>query len=586
MKNKTSFELQIMKSSLVPNLLYYITEGLILFYFSGVIKTREVPFASLLLIITAGFIIGDIILLPRIIYVLSMSINKRIEKERKTTCTAKERTDIVKKIMIFPLPVSFAISIFHLLMSYGILAFLKLYYLIDIPTFIFLVCGFFYIATVNAVKNYSAAEVICSKIAQDMLKHQVDHEIIRKKQFYGLSLYLRIAFHIILPFILATITQLAFVNKIHYNIHSIFNIHMDSLLLLTLNVATYIILSDSFFKHIYATIFSQTKLLENITSGQTQDDNYIPTDLSYEFEYNLFLTNDLLKYIDSISAFFAFSSKNILNSTNDLSLISNTNTRISMTEKSNVTECLAIMNERKSAFAAVKKRMANIIQAAEETQQFVKESGVILKSEIEKMSDITEINLKTMSKIKELNDKIDDVKKLIANINSIAEKNKMIAFNAELKASSSNQMGRNFHIIANELRRLVSTITSSTGDIQSSIKDIQEAADNLIISSEGETQKIREGSEFFCDLEKSFNELEISSTVTTESVHSMKDGLDEQYESFLQIFESLNQMSKSLTELDKTTKAINTTSESLFGSAIKLNKINYQTGAYYNDTAN
>ena len=247
-----------------------------------------------------------------------------------------------------------------------------------------------------------------------------------------------------------------------------------------------------------------------------------------------------------------------------------------MNERAGVTECLAIMEERKKTFASVTARVSSIKQSAESTMAYVRKSSELLQNEIGKMSEITELNLDTITKIKKLSEKIDAVKKTIATINGLAERNKMIAFNAELKASSTGEAGRNFHIIANELRRLVSTITSSTQEIQGNIKDIQETADNLIISSEGGTQKIREGSSSFSKLEEKFQELSVSSTVTSESAEDMQDEMTEQYESFSQIYESLDQMGLSLGEFDKTTKAMNSSSAKLNETAQKLDSINTQ----------
>ncbi len=576
MKKKKTFKDLMARAGILPDIIMVVTAAIITFYFSGLLQQGLVNTPKVIATFLAIIFINAAILAPLLDGFVTTELGKAVEEEKKGKCSPEKRMDIIRRLMIYPLISALAFGILYLADMVLFAVILRLGFKLDSPTVLFISAGLFHALVIEAVSRYIFIESICSDMTKEMLQKEIVPEVVHQTRFFGLPLYIRVFFHIILPFMSATITQMCLQYRAIMGRYNLPHLTFKMGIMLSVNMIIYLFLSGFFFRHISTTIKQSVTLLEGLNSGSQKDHVYIPTDLGYELELNNFLINELLAYLESIARTFKAASQNILSSTSELADIAMKNTEITMNERAGVTECLAIMEERKKTFAEVTSRVSNIKQSAENTMAHVSRSNGLLKDEIEKMAEITELNLETITKIKKLSEKIDAVKSTIATINSLAERNKMIAFNAELKASSTGEAGKNFHIIANELRRLVSTITSSTQDIQGSIKDIQETADNLIISSEGGTQKIREGSSSFAKLEEKFQELLVSSTVTSESAENMQDEMTEQYESFSQIYESLDQMAVSLGEFDNTTKAMNSSSAKLNETAQKLDSINSQ----------
>ena len=71
----------------------------------------------------------------------------------------------------------------------------------------------------------------------------------------------------------------------------------------------------------------------------------------------------------------------------------------------------------------------------------------------------------TISGIKMLGEKIESIWDIVNIINGIADQTKIIAFNAELEASAAGEAGKNFQIVATEIRRLADSTVSSTNEI-------------------------------------------------------------------------------------------------------------------------
>ncbi|MBQ3800233.1 MAG: methyl-accepting chemotaxis protein [Treponema sp.] len=576
MKKFGSFKSRIARAGVLPDVIMVILAALMLFYFSGIIQGGQASAFEVGAVAVLIVFVNAVLLAPIMDRIMTADLAKKLDYEASGKASPDVRMSIIKQLMIYPLVSALAFGLLYVADELLLIGILKFAFKIDTPTLVFIALGIFHAILIEAISRYIFIETICSDVTKEQLQKEIVPEQVHQYRFFGLPLYVRVFFHIIFPFVSSTATQIGLQYRAIMGKYHLAHLSFKMGMLLLVSMAIYLFLSGFFFHHIYTTIRQSVTLLEGLSSGSQQKDSYIPTDLGYELELNNFLINELLAYLESIARTFREASKNILASTSQLADVAAKNSEITLNERAGVTECLAIMEERRKTFASVTERVSNIKQSAERTMAYVGKSSELLKEEIEKMGEITELNLETISKIKKLSEKIDAVKKTIATINALAERNKMIAFNAELKASSTGEAGKNFHIIANELRRLVSTITSSTQEIQGNIRDIQETADNLIISSEGGTQKIRDGSSSFSRLEEKFQELSVSSTVTSESAEDMQDEMKEQYESFLQIYESLDQMGMSLGEFDKTTKAMNSSSTRLKETAQKLSTINEQ----------
>ena len=192
------------------------------------------------------------------------------------------------------------------------------------------------------------------------------------------------------------------------------------------------------------------------------------------------------------------------------------------------------------------------------------------------MSEITEANVATISGIRELGEKIGGIWEIVIIINDIADQTRMIAFNAELEASSAGGSGKNFHIVANEVRRLAAGITTSVDQIKKQIAEIQHSSDNLIITSESGTEKIREGLELSERLKEKFNDIQSSSEITVESASQIEEIINQQSTSFDQIVATVRQLSSGIGNLSVSTGTVNNTAQKLKEAANLLENLHTQ----------
>lgn len=566
-----------------PNLIFIAVASIYVFYFAkipyaqkGTIWTAKFTSVTILL-----FVLSQFITVPLTAMLMLTEIKKFLTKEKGKNLTAEERTSFIKKLMNRPF--QFALHTSYFCCTTIVIHFFitLLYFRCDIVLALFIAASIFFAQAINAVVTYIFTESLCSKKVNELMKEEIDKTVINRDKFYGLNLYLRIFFHIIMPSIISTVILIFFIAKEVNKGMQIQSLTGSVIQMVLFNFVITFLISFLFYQHIVKSNNSSVHALENLISSRTEGIISFPVDLGYELEYNLFQIKEIIMFWQNLVSDTNISGRNILDHTSALLSMAKENATTTAIEYGKIQDNLEYVKNIKESTKKITDNVKTVHESAENTQTSIYEAIVLLQEEIKKMTTITNANLMTITGIKNLNSKIEDVWKVIKKIEILAEKDKMIAFNAELKINAAEEEGQNFHIIAYSLRRLVATIKSSAKEIKESLKSIQETADNLIITSEGGTQQIRSGSNFYTSLEENFKTMLTSSDITLESVTSIQDIVNRQYEAFLQINTSLLQMSSGFDQFANNSKLIQLASEKLIKNANELYNTNSKTGAKY-----
>jgi len=191
---------------------------------------------------------------------------------------------------------------------------------------------------------------------------------------------------------------------------------------------------------------------------------------------------------------------------------------------------------------------------ARESSAYVDEGFGKVQDTIHKMDEIKDANLQTMHEIGELSDEISSIGEIIEIINGIANQTRIIAFNAELEASSAGAAGTSFRIVAEEIRRLANGTVDSLVGIKNRIGQIQHGSERLLGASEEGTAKIEEGLRLSGDLNGIFMHIRQSADSTAGSAEDIGGILSEQNQAFDQIFLTLKQISEGAEQVLASTK--------------------------------
>ena len=238
-----------------------------------------------------------------------------------------------------------------------------------------------------------------------------------------------------------------------------------------------------------------------------------------------------------------------------------------------VKEIVSTMEDSDALSKKVASRIDEVAKIARSTSEFVEKGFAIIKGNSDKMNQIQNTNSETITGIRSLGEQIESIWEVVNIINGIADQTKIIAFNAELEASAAGESGRNFQIVASEVRRLADNTFSSTAEIKAKIEEIQRSSDNLVLASEKGTERIREGAESTRKLGEIFGDILNTAETSASSSGQIVSSVNQQVAAFEQILLTLKQISSGIDDFTSSTKSTSSAAESLKNMGLELGEI-------------
>lgn len=249
--------------------------------------------------------------------------------------------------------------------------------------------------------------------------------------------------------------------------------------------------------------------------------------------------------------------------THNLSTSAKENFATSQDQSAAVKEIVATMEDSNTLSENISAKIKDVSAIAMKNSVQVSDGVNALNQNVAQLREISEANQKTINGIKTLNMTIENIWEIVSIINNIADQTKIIAFNAELEASSAGEAGKNFHIVASEIRRLSDGIIDGTQEIKDRISEIQHSSDALILASESGTAKINEGCENAESLKTMFEAIKNGSEVTAESASAITSIIQQQAIASEQILITLKQIAAGVESFSLATEQISSSAQEL-----------------------
>ncbi len=228
-----------------------------------------------------------------------------------------------------------------------------------------------------------------------------------------------------------------------------------------------------------------------------------------------------------------------------------------------VKEIVSTMEDADTLAKSIGNKITEVTVTAEHSRNIVNTGFDKVTESLSKMEEINESNRTTIEGIMYLNEKINNIWDIVNMINGIADQTKIIAFNAELEAAAAGDAGKNFRIVATEIRRLADNTVDSTSDIKEKITEIQKSSDRLLLTSENGTEKIKEGNKLTHEINSMFKEILTSAEASSDSTKVISVSIKQQISSFEQILIALKQISEGVDYTAVATNETNRVAENL-----------------------
>lgn len=246
----------------------------------------------------------------------------------------------------------------------------------------------------------------------------------------------------------------------------------------------------------------------------------------------------LLEHLEHAAATMQSSSEEILMAVNQLAA--------ALEEQSaSVTETTAMMESITSASRQISGNTDTVATMAEQTKGSAQIGVEMAEATIGKMRNIMDTNTQVLHNIMALGRRSEKIGDVIELINDIADRTKLLAFNAALEAVEGGESGgKRFNVVAIEIRRLADSIIESTEEISSNILEIQQSIHELVQSSDITTTRIQEGTQQTGVLSNGLQEILSAARRTTDEAKQIATATQEQQRAHEQILAALKEISE------------------------------------------
>lgn len=495
-------------------------------------------------------------------------ISTRIKSFYTSKSTVTERTHLFDEIIQYPFFTAL-MTFFYFLVGSCIIAY-YLYAGLNQPlniTGLFIIEALFgtYFTSIFA---YTFCSKIVSKIGIDIINAGIEKDYVMKKKFFGIRFNMKVLLFVALPCIFTCIINCAVLIAGYYpfEVSSIIgNGDMQTNRMLNTILINSIVMFLSilfFYNDINAKNTRMTEVLSTITTDFSKI-TPIETDISDEFSFNHYLANQIISMLRGILFQTEQFGKTIAESSSDLMRIANETESTSVEQSTGIKKIVSTMENATNLSHNIENRIIEVTEIAKQTVEKVNTGSELLSKSLSSISAIADSNEVTIQGIKNLNNKINQIWEIANIIDSISDQTKIIAFNAELEATTEIGESKNFKNVANEIRRLANSTMDSTREIKAKISAVQKSSEQLIKASQESTDLIRKETELSESLENKFTNINNSARYNSTSSNEIKYLVEQQTKAFDQIVNTLHQISTSVQGFSKSTRSLIETSRNL-----------------------
>nr|AGS52937.1 chemotaxis sensory transducer [uncultured bacterium contig00019] len=287
-------------------------------------------------------------------------------------------------------------------------------------------------------------------------------------------------------------------------------------------------------------------------------------------------------FLDKLNGAFVSFNNNanlVSNATMELSTSSMEISATANQQSASVSEIVSTMENNKNLSAQAAEKTDEVAHLASMTQELSRKGANLRDANEEMMLDILNQNAKTIDIIRNLADMLSRIDESIQIIDTIADRTKLIAFNAALEASSSGEAGSRFSVVAGEIRRFADNVVESVSEIKEKIRELQEASQMLISEANDGSRAIDTGYKRMVEQKEVFeNIVDVSRNVAIRS--RQISSLSKQQETASnQVFTALKEISAGISQFVTSTAVTSATLEKLnvMSAGLKETLARYKT---------
>lgn len=210
-------------------------------------------------------------------------------------------------------------------------------------------------------------------------------------------------------------------------------------------------------------------------------------------------------------------------------------------------EAATAMNQMNATVQEVARNAGSASAASTDTKQKAEAGEQIVDQVVHSIGEVHKVSLMLKDDMAQLNERAQDINRIMGVISDIADQTNLLALNAAIEAARAGEAGRGFAVVADEVRKLAEKTMTSTLDVSSAIRAIQESTDKSRSAFDLAVEKIGEATALANQSGTALQEIVSTVESTSDQVQAIAAASEEQSAASEEINRSItevNDMSK------------------------------------------
>jgi len=300
------------------------------------------------------------------------------------------------------------------------------------------------------------------------------------------------------------------------------------------------------YRHITAPLKKSTELIKNVVQGDLS--GMVNSKYQDELGNLIRILNNMVRNWGEKLEKIKDVIKSSLSVSSEISIAANQQEKITAEQASSINEVAVTIEELNTNSDLIHKKAKEVERKSENLIRVSVNGQKSVDKTIEEFAIIQEY-VKTIAEyILNLSEEAQQIGVILKEVSRIANQTDMLAINAGIKAAKVKDHGREFAIIATEMRDLANQSQASAAKISSSIKNIQNLTYSAVIAMEQGIKGVSRGIELILKAGKTIETAIINVKKTVGSVNEITLSSHQQFLGTSQVTQSVVSINKGMKE--------------------------------------